>query len=179
MKTFIIPIILIGTSIGIFVFFTNKTYSEINKVKAENADYEIALDKSREVLKKRTELGEQFKKFSQKNLDTISNIVPDSVDNIQLILDMDGIAKRKGMELKSIKIEEEKVQKDPTIVPQKSVFSSISLSFKTSGSYNNFVEFLTELERSQRIVDVTALSFKSADTGVYDYSVTIRTYWLK
>lgn len=175
----ILPIILIASSVAIFVFFTNKTYVEIKDVKSEISDYDIALGKSREVLRKRGALAEEYKQFSQTDLDAIKKILPDHVDNIQLILDMDGIARSKGMELKNIKIDEEKPSKDGALGPQKNTYGSILVSFKTTGSYENFLAFLEKLEQSLRIVDVTALSFKSTDTGLYDYSVTLKTYWLK
>lgn len=175
----ILPIILIASSIAVFVMFTNKTYVEIKEVKSEIADYNIAFGKSREVLRKRGVLAEEYKRFSQTDLEAVKKILPDQVDNIQLVLDMDGIARSKGMELKNIKIDEEKISKDAALGPQKNPYGSISVSFKTSGTYANFGAFLEKLEQSLRIVDVTALSFKSTETGIYDYSVTLKTYWLK
>ena len=53
------------------------------------------------------------------------------------------------------------------------------MSFKVSAPYENFVKFMKDLEQSLRIVDVTALSFKANANNIYDYSVSIKTYWLK
>lgn len=175
----LLPIILIAASIGIFVFGTNKIYTQIKDIKSEMSDYDIALGKSREVLRKRGELGEQYKKFSQADLEAVKKILPDHVDNIQLVLDIDGIARSKGLELKNIKIDEEKISKDEALGPQKNPYGSILVSFRTTGSYEKFLDFLKQLEQSMRIVDITSLSFKSTDTGVYDYAVTLKTYWLK
>lgn len=178
MKT-IVPIILIATSIAVFVFFTNNTYKGIKVTRAQSANYERALKNSRTILQKRDALAEQYKLFSKKDLGSIQKLLPDHVDNIQLILDINGIAKDKGMSLRSIEISEGDSASGKVLGPSKSPFSSILVSFKVTAPYQNFVEFLTDLERSLRIVDVTSLAFESNDKGIYDYDVTIRTYWLK
>jgi hypothetical protein len=53
------------------------------------------------------------------------------------------------------------------------------LTFTTVLSYKDFVSFLRDLETSLRLVDVVGLSFTSTKGDLYDFSVSIRTYWLK
>lgn len=179
MKT-IIPIILIAASIGVFMLYTDSEYQKIKAIQLEIVDYDKALAKSREVLSKRQTLADKYKLFSGKDLESVKKLLPEHVDNIQLVLDINGIARNKGMNLKSIKIDEEKVSASNAIIgADKKTYSSILVSFKVSSPYENFSDFLLELEQSLRIVDVTALSFRANDKGVYDYNVTIRTYWLK
>jgi len=181
MKT-ITPIILIVTSIALSVFYTNKNYIKIKEKKVENASYVVALEKSREVLKKREELKSEYARFKESDLKKLDKIVPDSVDNIQLLLDIQNIADLKDVKISGIKIAEEKSSKaaaTATAASANNAISSISLSFRTKATYEVFLDFLRTLEQSLRIVDVTALSFKSSDTGVYEYDITIKTYWLK
>jgi len=176
----ILPILLIGASIGIFMLFTDSEYQKVKAIQLEIADYEKAISKSREVLAKRQSLADKYKLFSNKDLESVKKLLPEHVDNIQLVLDVNGIARKKGMSLKSIKIDEEKVAASSAVLgTDKKPYSTILVSFKVSSPYENFSEFLLELEQSLRIVDVTALSFRANDKGVYDYNVTIRTYWLK
>ena len=143
------------------------------------SSYDQALNNSRVILKKRDDLAAQYKLFSEKDLDSIKKLLPDHVDNVQLILDINGIAKSRGMTLKSIKIDEGDSSSGKVIGPNKNPYSSILVSFKVTSSYQDFISFLDDMEQSLRIVDVTSLSFKSNDKGIYDYDVTIKTYWLK
>jgi len=47
-------------------------------------------------------------------------------------------------------------------------------------SYAVFIKFLEDIEKSLRIVDVVSIGFDSKDENdIYDFNVSIRTYWLK
>lgn len=177
-----IAIIFIAASLGLFFLFTNKTYQTIKVQKAEVAEYQKALNQSRDILAKRSELADKYNNFKPADLKSLEKLLPNYVDNIKLILDMNGIAKKYGMNLKSIKVNDGKLDPNVTsnqkIGPSSSSYSSIAMSFKVSASYENFVKFMRDLEQSLRIVDVTSLSFRANPDGVYDYSVSIRTYWL-
>jgi len=178
MKT-VVPTILIVTAVALFFLFTNGVYQDIKVIGAKIDNYDQALNNSRVILAKRDALTAQYKLFSSKDLDSLKKLLPDHVDNVQLILDINGIAKSRGMSLKSIKIDEGDSSASKVIGPNSNTFSSILVSFKVTAPYQNFTAFLSDLEQSLRIVDVTGLSFKSNDKGVYDYDVTIKTYWLK
>jgi Tfp pilus assembly protein PilO len=177
-----IPIILILASFGLFFLFTNKQYEANKLLKLDVARYDQALGKSNEVLKKRGELQEKYKNFSQSDLASLKKLLPDHIDNIQLILDINSIAQdpKRNMRISKIKISEDQVQeKNAPIGPSTSPFSSILVSFRTTATYDQFKDFMQELERSLRLVDVTNLTFKSDPKGLNEYAVTIRTYWLK
>lgn len=186
----IVPIILIITSIGIFTMFTNKTYQEIKTQKVTISKVEEDLKKSEEVLKRREDLQTQYNKFTVKDLDNLKKLLPDHVDNIQLILDINGIAAEKNLDINNINIsnvgnakttgqQAAEANANPS-GPAGKPYDSILVSFGVKTSYENFIEFMNELQKSLRIVDMTSLSFKAAEVGsVYDYSVTLRTYWLK
>lgn len=174
----IISIILILGAVGLFFGYTYKKYQEIQVVRVDVAELRKDLEQSGTILQKRDELQKRYASFKQKDLDNLNNLLPDYVDNIKLVLDMNSIAKRYNIALKGIKVEEEKDSKAIGASASKTALGSISVSFKVTSTYENFVEFLRDLERSLRIVDVTALSFRSTETGVYDFAVSLKTYWL-
>ncbi len=175
----IVPLILIAVSIAVFVFFTDGVYQDIQAISAQKADYDSALSRSRDVLTKRDQLAQQYKQFSGNDLDAIQKLLPDHVDNIQLIFDLNAIAQSKGITLKGIKITEEKVSTDSSLGPNSKPYASILVSFKATASYENFLDFLNQVEQSLRLVDVTSLSFKANDKDSYDINASVRTYWLK
>ncbi len=191
MRTFF-PTLLIIAALGLFFTFTDSTYTKVKELKTKVADLNDALGRSKEILKKRTDLQNQYKSFSARDLESIEKLLPNNVDNIQLILDINGIARNHGMVLKGIKIGGDQTASANTTAtasqtsaapralgPDKSTIGSLTLSFNVSASYEDFISFIKDLEQSLRIVDITSLSFKVSDTGPYQYAVTIKTYWLK
>lgn len=177
MKNFFAIVLLVG-AIGLFFGYTYKKYQEIKEVRTDVVELKKDLEQSVVILAKRDELKKKYTSFKQADLEALDSLLPDYVDNIKLVLDMNSIAKLYGITLRGIKVDEEKESKVAATTASKANFGSINISFKVTSTYENFVQFLRDLERSLRIVDVTALSFKSTETGVYDFNVSLRTYWL-
>lgn len=183
MKT-IVPILLLVASIGIFIGVTNPQYQAVKNIQTQVASLNDALDKSVQILNKRSQLEAEYNSFSSGDLGAIDKILPDDVDNVQLALDMNGIARNHGMSIRNIKIQDQTVNNSSsgqaTLGPNNSPVGSLVLSFEVTGDYQSFVAFLKDLEQSLRIVDVIGVDFQATDTGdAYDYLVSVRTYWLK
>ncbi len=174
------PIILLLASVGIFVFYTNKEYEQIKELRVDLAEYEKAFGKSNEVLKKRGELQSKYAQFSGSDLESLKKLLPDHVDNVQLILDINGISRKHNMTISKIKISDDKAPEQSTSVgPDTRPYSSILVSFRTKALYSDFVSFMKDLEQGLRLVDVVNLSFKTDPKDQTEFIVTVRTYWLK
>ena len=177
--------------------YTQPTYDHVQAVAAQNAQYDAALTKAAELQQLKQSLLSKYNSFDQTNLSKLQTMLPDQVDNIRLILDMDNIANLHGMALQNVSISTPNASQAAGAVGAISAggrkYDSITMSFSTHGTYSQFKSFLDDLEASLRIVDVVSLSFTSAasngDQSVsipaqgadpsYSYTMTIRTYWLR
>jgi Tfp pilus assembly protein PilO len=176
----IVPILLIIVAIGAFFAYVDPTYAKIKALKQEEAQYDEALTKSRELQAIRDRLLSKFNTFSTTDLERLEKLLPDNVDNVRLIMDIASIAAKYGMTIKNVSIKEVAPQKDAGIVgPDEKNYGSIGLDFSISSTYNNFVQFIMDLEQSLRIVDITSISFRSGEADLYEYNLGVRTYWLK
>ena len=181
MKT-LFSLIIMAAAIGIFMFFTNDHFQNIKTLRTQAAEYDRALTQSKALLAQRDTLKQKYDSISQDNLDKIKKLAPDSVDNVRLIIDINGIATRRGMTIRGVKIQSggSSTSKQGSLGPDNNPYGSIVLSFSVTAPYDVFKSFLKDLERSLRIVDVQTLAFTASDkTDVYDYSVTLKTYWLR
>ncbi len=95
MFQFIVPIILILASVGLFLGFTKKQYDVLLSLKSESAQYDSALQKSKELLKKRDSLIEIKKSIDPIDLEKLQKLLPDDVNNTKLILEIQNIATNK------------------------------------------------------------------------------------
>ena len=180
MKT-ISSLLLVIAAIALFVMYTNPQYAQIKVLQAQAEDYSKALDQSKILLAQRDSLQKTYGTIASSSLDRLNKLVPNSVDNIRLVIDINGIAARRGLAPKNIKIDgADSAKTVSTLGPNASGYGSINLSFDVSAPYGTFIDFLKDLEQSLRLVDVNSISFTSTDKGdTYDYNVSIRTYWLK
>ncbi len=116
------------------------------------------------------------------NKDRLEEILPDNVDNIHLIIDINNIAARHGLSLKNVQLgsvsDAASSRTASAVGASGDAIGSVSLGFTLSASYDDFLSFLQDLEHSLRVVDVEQIKFGASDTGLSDYTLSIRTYWL-
>lgn len=164
----------------IFFLYINPTYIGLKDLLQQESQFDQALTRSRELQDVRDTLLARYNTFPQSNLERLQKLVPDHVDNVRLILDLDSMASRYGMRVRNVSIENDKTRLvNGQIGSNAQAYESVVLSFTISGSYDTFRQYLSDLERSLRLVDVVGLSFTANETGIYDFTVHIKTYWLK
>jgi len=185
---FITPIILIILSIGTFFMYVDPNYRgqnlggdkrSIQDLQKEDSEYKISLNNTTAIRMKRQALVDKQGKINPDNLVKLEKLLPDNIDNIRLVIDMNQIAKNHNLTLKNLKLDTDIKANPNKLGVDTSKHGTVGLSFSVSSSYDNFQNFLADLERSLRLVEITDLSVAGNDTGIYDFSVGIKTYWLK
>lgn len=189
------PLILIVLSIGIFFFLIDPQYKEIKVLLDEKAENDRMLDLANELREKRDELQDKFNNISTEEKEKLEKLLPDTVDNVRLVLDISNIAEEYGITIRDISVEGDssgdssssRTPSSPGSVGRSGAvvnngtdnIGEIQLSFSVSASYDDFKDFLLDLEESLRLVDVTDFSVSLGNDELYDYSITISTYWLR
>lgn len=178
----LLPLILVVAAGLIFFSFTQPVLERIDGLRLEQAKLNTALDNAKKLHQVQDSLLNTYNGFAPADLDRLNKFLPDSVDNVRLIIDINNIARASGMTIKNVKIKTEEGEEDGAAVINDTGTDPkgvVVLSFSVSGSYLNFQQFLLDLSHSLRLVDIDSVTFGSNDKGIYDYSVAIRTYWLK
>lgn len=185
---------------GIFFFYTKPTYDSVRSIGAQVDQYDAALDKASELQQLKQSLLSRYNAFNSNDLDRLRRFLPDHVDNVRLILDLDSLAGRYRLGLQNVDVSGSSgasSAKSQTalgaIAASGQKYDSLTLKFTTHGTYTAFLQFITDLESSLRVVDLVSLSISSNTPGTsgpsgakqtvgepqYTYDVTLRTYWLK
>ena len=192
------PIILIAVSITIFFGFSNRVFNEIKELNLTSDAYNKALD-NHKVYKNEIDLLTTTKNsFSPDDLAKLEKLLPESIDNIRLILEIEQIALPYGMVLKDVKYDTKSeetsvatgaIQGGATVQSAPKDYGVWDLAFSTTGTYDNFLNFTRDLENNLRIVDISSIQFSSDTTSgttanrtpsqSYKYDFKIKTYWLK
>lgn len=172
------------------VIFVNPLYGEIGLLQQKAAAYNEALENSRTLEQERDKLTKKYNSISLTDLDRLSKLLPNNVDNIRLILEIEKIAGPYGMVLRDVKYntaaststgDSGAVTQDASM-GRNQAYGSWDLEFSTQGTYTNFIKFIQSLESNLRIVDIASVEFSStsgAGSPIYRYTFRIKTYWLK
>lgn len=171
---------------GVIYFgYTQPAYSTVKVLKAEIGEYNQALQKAAELKKLKEALLSRYNAFDPLEKDRIQKMLPDHVDNVRLILDMDSLAAKFNMTIQNVAIQTDNSDeksgsqssaKSPasgmgalasapsnktavsTISASKQKYESLSLSFSTRTTYDTFIAFIEALQSSLRMVDIVSLS---------------------
>lgn len=200
-----LPLILIAGGVAVFLLVTQPIYNEAITLKIEADKYNEALSNAKILQQERDRLTQKYNSFNQEDLSRLEKIVPDSVDNIKLILEIQEVAQGRGILVKNVEFEPEQFIEeidpaDTTVAARRQTgnlrrpgvssnldYDIFDIEFSIEGKYADFVEFMKLLEKSLRVVDVRSIAFTpgtSEDrdkiyTDNYKYTFRINTYRLK
>ncbi len=191
---------------GFLIFgYVKPTFDETERIQSNTAQYDKALSKAKEIQELKRSLLSRYNLFAGSNLSKLKKLLPDHVDNVRLVLDIDGIASAYGMRISSVKVQKD-IDEDTDAQTGSVGFGSaetvaqpyqtLVLEFTTIATYADFKAFLQDLERSLRIVDLVNLKVTPAQRltvntentlseneielpEIYKFNVGIKTYWLK
>ncbi len=194
---FIFPLSFIIISGLLFFSVVNPLYDDVSKLRGDVATYNTALDHSKELEKTRDSLVDTYKNITESDKERLLHFLPNTVNNIRFILEIEQIASLHSMPIKNIKFDPAKadlakaatagtviVSNDPAASKPYGIFP---IEFTTEGTYETFAAFLTDIEHNLRLVDVKSIAFtvppQPAGVGVnpdiYTYTLKVETYWLK
>jgi Tfp pilus assembly protein PilO len=193
----IAAIIVILIALGIFFLYVSPTYyGAVAADAAQIAGYDSALAAAATYQTKVAQLTAQRDAIPAAELARLEQYLPGGVDNVQIILDLDALAARSGLQLANFGTTDSSLGTGsgtaapaPVTGPSmggiqsqsktSSAIDSIDLTVSATGTYAALQTFLAGVEKSLRLIDLRSLTVKQSDTGVYTYQMTLRLYWLK
>ncbi|MFA6502779.1 MAG: hypothetical protein WCT45_00795 [Candidatus Paceibacterota bacterium] len=186
MNSRLLPALALIAAAIIFFAYVRPTWGgSIAATKASIVNDDQALDAAKKYSLQQNQLASARDAIDATNLEALSTFLPDSVDNVGLILDLNALAARSGFSVSKIDVVTgdtgaSKVRPSGTL-PAIAVdpVGSVDLSLAGVGTFTSLRSFLGGIEKSSRLLDVRDLVIKGSDTGVYDYQMTLSLYWLR
>lgn len=174
--------IFILIAVGLYYMVISPQYAKYQAKKAEAAQYTEVLENINDLTERRDDLLVKYQAMPKVELDRLEKILPDTIDSVRLAMDLDSIASLYGISIKTVKVNQEKVDSSATVIETSSgkPYNKVSVEFSFVSSYVNFRRFMHDIEQSLRITDVRTVSFTAnAESGLNEYRISIDTYWLK
>ncbi len=184
MNNRILPLLALFVSIGIFFGYIQPTWAGgIAHTKAAIAADDQALAAAQAYAKQQDTLIAALNAINPTDLARLATFLPNSVDNVGIILDLNALAARSGLSLANIDVSKNTASSlnssNGALPVSINPVDSVDLSLSASGTYAAFQAFLEGVEKSQRLLDVRELLVKGSDTGIYTYTMRLRLYWLR
>lgn len=175
----IVTYLVLTLSIG--YAFIYSSFGDLGVLMSQKQKYEDSLSVVRNIENKKTELYTQFNAISPEAKKSIETVLPSSLDFVRLISQIDASASKYGISIDKITSREVGASVGNSIEnaePEK-VYRSSVIGFSFTSNYEKFNQFLDDLEKSLRILDVRLVKINVQENGVYAYEVEFETYWFK
>ncbi len=184
MNNNIIPTFALVIAAGILFGYVMPTWAgPITSKRSAVASDDQALSAAVAYSKQQNELADARNKIDPADLSRLGIFLPDSVDNVGIILDLNAVAARNGLTLSNIDVLTASSASDTKGSAAQSSATkpvgSVDLSLSAVGTYAALQSFLHGVEKSQRLLDIRDMVVKGSDTGVYTYQMKITLYWLR
>lgn len=193
-------ILFLVISIVVFFVVIDPLYGDVTQLRTDVSTYNVALSNSTELQKTRDALIETYKKVKIEDRNRLTHLLPSTIGNIELILEIEKIANLHGMPIGDIKFDTKNLEgkdatsKDTTVVADNNPndylpYGIFPMEFIIEGRYDTFIEFLKDLEHNLRLVDIKSIAFdvptqgntpgSISDPNTYRFTLKVETYWLK
>ncbi|MCK5591001.1 MAG: hypothetical protein KAI72_03505 [Candidatus Pacebacteria bacterium] len=187
MLRFILPITFIFFAVSLYFSYIGPSFDKIEAANVEITSLNETLSKNKgEIEDRLNDLEEQWNSISTDDKEKLYRLVPNKSDfnEAAFINDMNNIASLHNMRLDGVGFSNQSELTSDSSEDSEDAedfsgnFGVFTMSFNVEGTYHKFIEFLKDIERSEQLIDVNVTSFNSTDTGLYNYGVSLVTYWL-
>lgn len=185
MSNRILPLFALVIALVIFFAYVNPAWTgTIAETNAAIAADNQALAAAQEYSAKQNQIAQARDSIDGNNLAALTILLPGSVDNVGLILDLNALAARSGLSVANIDVitdagSGQNTNTGALATTNINPVGSVDLSLSAVGTFSALQTFLGGIERSARLLDVHDLIVKGSDTGVYSYQMSLRLYWLR
>lgn len=177
-----LPITLIAIAIVIFFAFIDPQYEEVQKVNKQKRDNDTMLQLAQDLQRQRDLLQGSYNSIAIEERRQLEKLLPDTVDNVRLVLDINNIAEQYGITIQNIDISKDSGATDQRVassVERATDIGTIRLGFTITSTYEVFINFMKDLEETLRVVDIKSLNIRQGQGVFMNYEIVIDTYWLR
>ncbi|MEW5908150.1 MAG: hypothetical protein AB1643_03190 [Patescibacteria group bacterium] len=174
---YLIPLIFLTTAIVISYYWSKPIYDDIRVMLDQENGLNNALTKSKELQIIRDDLLARYNSISKSDLEAIEKMIPNNPNNVKIAVEIENIARKNNVVLKTLSVQGMTTPDSSSAPAQGLSVATMDMSFKASAPYNSFLNFLADLEKSLRIIEIKNLTFNAGETDFYEYNFSALTYY--
>jgi|GEM_PF-2069183 len=151
-------------------FYLTPAYEGIMALRETEKEYNEALAVADEVESTTEKLLQKYNSLSLRDKDRLAKVVPDQMDMAQTLLDLDGVADKNNINIRSV---------EHSVMPSRGVdaMDTASVTFSVDGTYDGLAGFIFDLEQSLQFFEITEMTTRRTSTSLLSHTITAQTYW--
>lgn len=192
MSKVLTPILFFLAAIGLFFTYLSPAYDVLLAFQEQEVRLDQSLEQSKQLLVGYDGLLRDYNSITSDDLKKLSQILPDDIDAVRLIMDLDALTTKHRLSVRSFKVPQmdagtsRVTAVNAVATPEENdPVGKAVLTIECDGKYEDFKALLSDIERSLTLMDVVGLELKVADmtkpnaVNTTVYTLELQTYWLK
>lgn len=175
----IVALVLVLAGIALIFWGAKPLWAEASALRVEQKKVDSVLSDLISLRTTRDDLLQAYNSVKKSDLDKLYKIVPATSDNSGLLVYLEKTSSDRGIRLRRAGFEKEPTTGQKTIQATSLNYNVLPISFTVSAAYDSFKSFLSALERSARVMDVTDISFTVSKTNLFEFTIKAKTYYSK
>jgi len=167
----ILPILLILGGIAGFAL-ANPVWDDLSALRNERTELSDIKGKIEQSRTRKDELMKELNALPADKRARLGQMIPEESRREDILLIMTNIARKNGVEIKSISFTESRAK----IVGD---FASVDTTLSVLGNYANLMAFAKDVESSLRLSDVERANIASSGKSPFDLQLTVRSYYVE
>lgn len=163
MNRYLIPMLFTVLSVGVYLSFIQDTLKSISVELGNEKILDGYLEDAGTATEKLQHIETSYESIPKTDEEKLRTLFPDTIDDLRLIVDVNTIAERNGLIMEGA---------NPTTVPSTPEnplpYVTHTLEFSVTATYDVFHAFLSDLEKSLQLRNVTKIAFKPEIGGEED-----------
>lgn len=174
------PFLSIVISILLLVFVFEPQYTLMGKLQDQITQYKDAKDQYATFSSLLSDKIRQKEGHSPLDKERLDRLVASSIDDVRILVDIEAIAKTRGLLFGNISISGSGVSRtqgsEKKEIGKRDELEAVDFSFEVIGTYAQFKDFLRDIESSLTLFETTKISLSASEGNFQQYGMTIRTY---
>lgn len=145
----------------------------ISSLTSLESQYKDTASSADDLSKQGEKLKSQFKAIDDATKQKMALMVPQKIDKVRLLSEVDNIANQSGVALSNVSAVD--------VATVDKLKGSYNISFSVKTTYTKFKEFMRNYENSLRLFTLESVNFSAPDKidDLTDFKVILKTYYLK
>lgn len=173
----IITILFLLVAVAVFWFWTRPLLADIDGLKAEKDSYDQALSKSRELEELRNSILDKFNSISGEDRSRLFKMLPSESEVTKMLVQISDMADASGGVVLNFLDVQDSGSGVISTTKEQVGYQEMSITINTSSKYEDFLVFLSELQKSLRLIDVERIDFFAGDENFYEFNISAVAYY--
>jgi Tfp pilus assembly protein PilO len=182
-QAYLFPIFCVLVSIVLIIVVVNPSLDKLKAVKQQLVELKESERQVEKLIADYDQLREKYQAVSDQDRQVLEKVLPSNINNVRLILELERIAELRGLGFKDVDVvlKKDENQQSQIIDVNRQQLRKVVASITLVGDYGAFVQYLSDLEKSLRLITMKTIDFQAQrqekKPTQFEYKLVLETYW--